>query len=158
DRLAQAAIGQVAKQRVRGPATCEVAQYHDYLERRIGTAPLTVLHQRLRDEQDLQASWRTFHRYVRAQWPERLRSAPPPTIRLEDPPPGEEAQVDFFYVGFWHDPAVGRQRTLYAFLMTLAHSRHQFLYPCLAEDATAWQEGHIAALHFLGGSPRRVVP
>jgi hypothetical protein len=90
-----------------------------------------VLHQRLRDEQGLRASWRTFHRYVRAQWPERLQAAPRTTIRLDDPPPGEEAQVDFFYVGYWHDPAVGRRRKLYALLMTLSQSRHQFLYPSI---------------------------
>src|SRR5260221_3794406 len=158
DRLAQAAMAQVAKPRARGPASGAVAQYHAYLDQRIGTAPLTVLHQRLRDEQGLRASWRTFHRYVRAQWPERLHPAPRTTIRLDDPLPGEEAQVDFFYVGHWLDPATGRRRKLYAFLMTLSHSRHQFLYPCLAEDATAWLEGHVAALQFFGGAPRRVVP
>jgi transposase len=158
DRLAQAAIAQVAKPRAPGPARGEVAQYHDYLEPRIGTVPLSVLHQRLRDEHGLQASWRTFHRYVRVQWPERLNPLPRTTIRLDDPPPGEEAQVDFFYVGPWFDPVVGRRRKLYALLMTLSHSRHQFLYPCLAEDATAWLEGHVAALHFFGGTPRRVVP
>ncbi len=158
DRLAAAAIARVAKPREPGSARCEVAQYHGYLEQRIGTVPLSVLHQRLRDEQGLHASWRTFHRYVRAQWPERLHSTPRMTIRLDDPPPGEEAQIDFFYVGPWVDPAVGRRRKLYALLMTLSHSRHQFLYPCLAEDASAWLEGHVAALHFFGGTPRRVVP
>jgi transposase len=158
DRLAQAAIAQVAKPRVGGSASGEVAQYHAYLEPRIGTVPLAVLHQRLRDEHGLRASWRTFHRYVRAQGPERLHPAPRTTIRLDDPPPGEEAQVDFFFVGYWVEPATQRRRKLYALLMTLSHSRHQFLYPCLAEDATAWLEGHVAALHFFGGTPCRVVP
>jgi transposase len=158
DRLTAAAMARVAKRRARGPATNEVAQYHGYLEERIGLVPLAVLHQRLRDEEGLRASWRTFHRYARAHWPDRLRAGRQPTIRLEDPPPGEEAQVDFFYVGLWPDREVGRRRKLYAFLMTLSHSRHQFLYPCLAEDAVAWHEGHIQALHFFGGSPRRIVP
>jgi transposase len=158
DRLAQAAMAQVATPRARGPASSEVAQYHAYLEQRVGTVPLSVLHQRLRDERGLHASWRTFHRYVRTQWPERLHPPPRTTIRLDDPLPGEEAQVDFFYVGPWFDPATGRGRKLSALLMTLSHSRHQFLYPCLAEDASAWLEGHVAALHFFGGTPRRVVP
>src|SRR5207244_4443066 len=83
------------------------------------------------------------------------RGAPGATIRLDDPPPGEEAQVDFFYVGLWHDPDLGRRRKLYAFLMTLSHSRHQFLYPVLAEDATTWHEGHVKGLAFFGGAPRR---
>ncbi len=158
DRLTAAAMARVAKRQERGPAASEVTQYRDYLDKMVGTVHLTVLHQRLRDEHGLRASWRTFHRYVQAQWPERLRRAPRATIRLDDPPPGEEAQVDFFYVGLWHDPRVGHRRKLYAFLLTLSHSRHQFLYPCLAEDAAAWHEGHIQALQFLGGTPRRIVP
>jgi transposase len=145
ERLTRAALDRVARRHGRGPAASEVAQHRDYLDKMVGTVPLSVLHQRLRDERGLRASWRTFHRYVRAQWPERLRGAPGATIRLDDPPPGEEAQVDFFYVGLWHDPDLGRRRKLYAFLMTLSHSRHQFLYPVLAEDAVAWHEGHVKA-------------
>jgi len=41
--------------------------------------------------------------------------------------------------------------------MTLSHSRHQFLYPVLAEDSTAWLDGHVAAFTFFGGAPRRLV-
>ncbi len=158
DRLTRAAMERVARRRTRGPAASEVAEYRAYLEKNVGVVSLSVLHQRLRDEHGLRASWRTFHRYVRAQWPERMRGAPGVTVRLDDPPPGEEAQVDFFYVGLWHDPELGRRRKLYAFLMTLSHSRHQFLYPCLAEDAVAWHEGHVKGLAFFGGAPRRIVP
>ncbi len=158
ERVARATIHRVARRRERGQATAAVAQYHDYLEKRVGEVRLAVLHQRLCDEQELRVSWRTFYRYVAAQWPERLRGAVRPTIRLDDPPPGDEAQVDFFYMGRWFDSEVGRQRKLYAFLMTLGHSRHQFLYPCLAEDSEAWLAGHAAAFSFFGGVPHRVVP
>jgi transposase len=158
EQLARAALTRVQRRRAGGTATAAVARHHAYLAQWVGEVPLSVLHQRLRDEHDLRVSWRTFYRYVRTHWPERLRSAVAPTVRLDDPPPGEEAQVDFFYVGLWHDPEAGRRRKLYAFLMTLSHSRHQFLYPCLAEDAAAWHEGHLAALAFFGGAPRRIVP
>jgi len=124
----------------------------------VGEVRLAVLHQRLCDEQELRVSWRTFYRYVAAHWPERLRGAVRPTVRLDDPPPGDEAQVDFFYMGRWFDPEADRQRKLYAFLMTLGYSRHQFLYPCLAEDGDAWLAGHVAAFTFFAGVPRRVVP
>ena len=50
--------------------------------------------------------------YARAQWPERLRSAPRVTVPLADPPPGDEAQVDFFAVGRWKDAESGRSRKL----------------------------------------------
>src|SRR5438874_73728 len=116
ERLARAALQRVTRRSGGGKATAAVAAYHGYLERWVGEAPLSVLHQRLRDEQGLRASWRTFYRYARSHWPERARGTPAPTVRLADPPPGEEAQVDFFYVGLWHDPEAGRRRKLYALL------------------------------------------
>ena len=158
EALTAAAMTRVAAQRAPGAVAQELAQYHAYLAERVGTVQLTVLHQRLRDEHGLTASWGTFYRYVAAHWPGRLARRPRPTVRLADPPPGEEAQVDFLYAGLWTDPALGRRRRLYAFLMTLSHSRHQFLYPVLAEDSTAWLDGHVAAFTFFGGAPRRLVP
>ncbi len=156
-RSAQAVIDRVARQRAPGAVTATVAQHHAYLEEWVGRVRLSVLHQRLRDERGLAASWGAFYRYVAKHWPDRLRAAPRVTVRRDDPPPGEEAQVDFFYVGLWHDPESGKRRKLYAFLLTLSHSRHQFLYPTLAEDSAAWLDGHVAAFAFLGGVPRRVV-
>ncbi len=156
--ITEATIQRVAQQRAPGAVEEELARYHAYLSAQVGTVQLTVLHQRLQREQGLAASWGSFYRYVAAQWPGRLARRPRPTIRLADPPPGDEAQVDFFYAGLWADPAAGRQRRLYGFLMTLGYSRHQFLYPVLAEDSTAWLAGHVAAFSFFGGAPRRLVP
>jgi transposase len=158
DGLAEAALAHVAQERPPGAVTQDVARFHDYLVARVGEVHLTVLHQRLRDEHGLTASWGTFYRYARRQWPDRLARPPRTTVRLDDPPPGTEAQVDFFYAGRWHDPEAGRERRLYAFLMTLSHSRHQFLYPVLGEDAAAWLEAHVHAFAFFGGVPRRLVP
>ena len=42
--------------------------------------------------------------------------------------------------------------------MTLSYSRHQFLYPVLAEDLSAWLDAHVAAFTFFGGAPKRLVP
>jgi transposase len=97
DQLAAAAIAQVAHQRPPGAVRQDVARYRSYLEQHVGQVQLSVLHQRLRDEQGLQASWGSFYRYVRATWPDRMARTPQATIRLDDPPPGAEAQVDFFY-------------------------------------------------------------
>lgn len=158
EELATAALARVAGPPKPTPAADEIARHHAYLERWVGQVQLSVLHQRLRDERGLRASWRSFHRYARRHWPERLQPQPRVTIRLDDPPPGEEAQVDFFYIGLWDDPEVGRRRKLYCFQMTLSHSRHTFLYPVTGEGGTAWLAAHVAALEFFGGCPRRVVP
>ncbi len=158
ERRARAALAQVETRRPAGPATVALAPYHDYLAERVGQVRLSVLYQRLHDEHGLPVSWASFYRYAQIHWPERLRPTPRVTVPLADPPPGEEAQVDFFYVGRWEDPESGRARKLSAFLLTLSHSRHQFLYPVLGEDATVWLEAHVAAFSFLGGAPRRLVP
>jgi transposase len=158
DRLASDALAAVAHERPPGAVTQDVARFHAYLDTRVGQVHLSVLHQRLRDEHALAASWGTFYRYVRRHWPDRLARTPRLTVRLDDPPPGAEAQVDFFYGGRWFDPEAGRERRVYAFLMTLSHSRHQFLYPVLGEDSAAWLEGHVAAFTFFGGVPKRIVP
>jgi transposase len=42
--------------------------------------------------------------------------------------------------------------------MTLSHSRHQFLYPVLSEDATSWLEAHVAALTLFRRRSHRLVP
>lgn len=157
EELTVRAIGQVAQQRTPGVVSAGLADYHAYLEEWVGTVQVTVLYQRLRDEQGLTASWGTFYRYVAAHWPGRLARRPRATVRLCDPRPGLEAQVDFFYAGLWEDRPAARRRRLYAFLMTLSHSRHQFLYPVLAEDGQAWLAGHVAAFTYFGGVPKRVV-
>ena len=161
ERLARATIAQGATSGQPGPAAAALAPYHAYLAERVGEVRLSVLYQRLNDErrpEGLGVSWATFYRYARAHWPERLRPAPRVTVPLADPPPGAEGQVDFFFVGRWEDPEAGRRRRLSAFLLTLSHSRHQFLYPVLGEDALVWLEAHVAAFAFLGGAPRRLVP
>lgn len=158
EQLARTVVEQVAAVREPGTASGEVARFHAYLTGRVDEVRLSVLYQRLHDEQQLKASWGTFYRYVRRHWPEAGRSAMRVTVRLPELPPGEEAQVDFFYAGRWHDPEEKRERRLYAFLMTLSHSRHQFLYPVLGEDSSAFLEGHVLAFAFFAGAPRRLVP
>jgi transposase len=158
ERLTRAAQAAVTPGRTPGVAMAAVACYHDELDRLVGKVKLAVVYQRLRDEHGLAVSWASMYRYVSTHWPERLQAAPHLTIRLDDPAPGEEAQVDFFYVGMWRNPETERRQRLSAFLMTLSHSRHQFLYPVLAEDSVAWLDGHVAAFRFFGGAPKRLIP
>jgi hypothetical protein len=99
ERAARAAIAQVAAEPRVGDASLASAAYHEHIAERVGSVRLTVLHQRLRDEQKLKVSWASFYRYARQHWPDRLRPAPRIAVRLDDPRPGEEAQIDYFYVG-----------------------------------------------------------
>ena len=42
--------------------------------------------------------------------------------------PGEVAEVDFGRLGIINDPASGRNRVLYALVVTLLFSRYQYVY------------------------------
>jgi len=71
--------------------------------------------------------------------------------------PGEEAQVDFGYAGLMKDPATSRMRKAWFFVMTLSHSRHQFVRFVFDQSAATWLRCHRLAFEAFGGVPSRVV-
>jgi hypothetical protein len=79
------------------------------------------------------------------------------TVRKPDPPPGQEAQLDYGYLGQWTDPASGKARRVWAFVMVLSCSRHLFVRPVVTMPLRVWVEAHVAVLLFFGGAPRRLV-
>ena len=83
-------------------------------------------------------------------WRER-----PVTVRLDDPPPGDEAQVDFGLMG--HVVVDGVRRRLWAFIVTLSRSRYQFVWPCFTQTVEDVCAGLDAAWLFFGGVVRRLV-
>jgi transposase len=117
--------------------------------------PSTV-YQRLRDEHGLAVSVTSFRRYLWSQFPDASDTSRV-TVPRPEVPAGEEAQVDYGFVGSWLDPVTERVRRVWAFIMVLAASRHMFVRPVLAMDQAAWVAAHVAAFSFFGGAPRRVV-
>jgi hypothetical protein len=81
-----------------------------------------------------------------------------PTPPRPEVDPGEEAQIDYGFLGTWFDPALQRLRRVWAFVMVLACSRHMFVRPVLKVDQRSWVACHVAAFSFFGGAPRRLVP
>jgi transposase len=133
-----------------------IAPYRELIAAMLETNTVTTVHQRLRDEHGLGVSLTSLRRYCWAEFPdevtrERVRVPRPPTE------PGEEAQVDYGYLGRWHDPQAGRPRRVWAFVMVLAWSRHMFVRPVLRLDALAWTAAHVAAYAFFGGVALRTV-
>ena len=101
------------------------------------TNTATTVHQRLRDEHGLAVGLTSFRRYVWREFPEEnLRNiATPPR---PDVPPGEEAQIDYGYLGTWLDPLTERMRRVWAFVLVLACSRYMFVRPVLTMDQRTW--------------------
>lgn len=149
---------QLADTRLRQISWPLIEPHRDYIVAQLedGVTKATI-HQRLRDEQGLQASVASVKRWIAANLPEQaLRSKV--TVLGDDPPPGWEAQIDYGYLGMWADPLGGRRRRVWGFVMVLACSRHLFLRPVLRMDQQAWTECHVEAFRFFGGAPARLVP
>lgn len=118
---------------------------------------LATVHQRLRDEHGLVASESSLRRYVAANMAEEVTRSSVTLLR-DDPPPGQEAQVDYGLLGRWQDPISGAWRRVWAFVMVLSASRHMFVRPVLVMDQRAWTACHVAAFTFFGGAPARLIP
>ncbi len=91
-------------------------------------------------------------RYVR-----ELRARQPEGFVRVEVDPGQEAQVDFGSAGMILDSTRGGVRRAWVFVMTLAHSRHQFARIVFDQSLATWCECHIRAFEFFGGVVHRVV-
>ena len=112
---------------------------------------IAAIHQRLK-EQGYTGSYMSVYRFVRQLEPR----TPAVTVRVETRP-GEEAQVDFGYVGRMLDPGTGQERKTWVFVMTLAWSRHMYAEFVFDQQVATWLLCHRHAFEFFGGVPERVV-
>jgi transposase len=143
--------------RARSSVHGQIAPFHDYIEKHLATTTLATIHQRLRDEHGLSVSIASLRRYVHIEFAEE-GAAERATVLRDDPPPGEEAQLDYGHLGSWTDPASGARKRVWAFIMTLSFSRHLFCYPVLRMTQGEFLAAHVAAFEFFGGCPARLVP
>jgi transposase len=98
----------------------------------------------------------SLRRYVWSTFPDR-RGGPQPTVLRPEVAAGQEAQIDYGYLGRWLDPLSERVRRVWAFVVVLACSRHMFVRPVLSMDQSSWVAAHVAAWEFFGGCPARLV-
>lgn len=113
---------------------------------------LVRIHELLARE-GLQASYTTLRRYAHRElgWRER-----PHTIRVDDAPLGQEAQLDFGLMGRLRD-GDGRIRKLWVLIVTLTASRYMFVWPTFFQTVEAVCEGLDAAWAFFDGMPKHIV-
>jgi transposase len=101
----------------------------------------------------VQVGYTTLRRFARAELGWHMRT---PTVRIDDPPPAQEAQIDFGLMGIVVD-AEGRRRKLWVLLVTLSFSRHMFVWPTYTQTVADVCAGLDAAWAFFGGVPKHVV-
>ena len=139
----------------------EVAQHRERIERWLGgdgdTRPLRLskVHTLLVRDHGMQASYDTLWRYAHQQLSWRDK---PSTVRIDDPPPGQEAQVDFGKMGWLVDAETGHRRTLWVLVVTLAFSRYQFVWPTFRQTTEAVCEGLDRAWMFFGATIATLIP
>lgn len=113
----------------------------------------TAIWERLK-ERGYQGGLSSVYRFLRHLAP--AQAGAKATVRVERAV-GEEAQVDFGYVGLMLDPTSGLLRKTWAFVMTLSYSRHQYVEFVFDQSLPTWLKLHQHALEFFGGVPRRIV-
>lgn len=114
---------------------------------------LTRVHELLQ-RKGVAAGYTTLRRYVEREpgWQKRE-----PTVRMADPPLGEEAQVDFGQAGMVTS-SNGRRRKLWVLIVTLSCSRYQFIWPTFEQTTQEVCAGLDAAWRFFDGVVKRLVP
>ncbi len=78
-------------------------------------------------------------------------------MRVADVAPGELAEVDFGRLGLVPDPTTGRRRLVHALIVTLVHSRHQYVHVTASQQLADPIAGLEDAWAFFGGVVCRVV-
>lgn len=121
-----------------GDKPLKLAKVHDLLKRR-----------------GVEVTYPTLRRFAIAElgWHKRV-----PTVRIDDSPPGEEAQVDFGKMGRFLDETTGKMRDLWALIVTLTFSRYMFVKPMFLQTTEAVCGGLDEAWAFFGGVTQRIVP
>lgn len=101
---------------------------------------MVAIHLRLVRHHGYSGSYSSVRRFVHHLRPRRKEVV----VRLESPP-GQCAQVDFGGAGKMRDPASGRLRQAYCFVMTLAYSRHQYVEFVFDQKMETWIGCHQRA-------------
>ena len=148
---------QLGKARRNGAAWDELAARHEEIAERLKVNRPSTVWQRMHDDAGLQASLPSFRRYALAALPEAYGRRLSITVRRDDPPLGEEAQVDYGRLGKWTDPQTGETMILNAFILVLSFSRHMFVAVVRRMDAATWLDCHMRAFAFFGAVPSRII-
>jgi transposase len=80
------------------------------------------------------------------------------TVRVADPPPGRELQIDFGRLGLVPDPEHNRNRVCKALIFTCCSSRHMFVWPTFFETTAEVIAGCEAAWSYFGGIFPVIIP
>jgi transposase len=131
--------------------------YQEEIRTALATTKASTIWQRLRDDKGVKVSQPSFYRYLSCFLTDVWKK-PRISVRRDDPPPGDEAQIDFGYLGMWQDPKTGKRYRLWAFALILSFSRHMFVRVVTRMNQQEWLSCHVSAFQFFRGVTRRITP
>ena len=139
---------------VEAPSEELLSPWAEQIERWLETDRLQLTRiQELLAGRGCEVSYTTLRRFIRRRgWRHRL----PSTVRMDDGPPGEVAEMDFGRLGFIRDPESGRRRAVWALVVVWRYSRHCFVWPTTSQKLDAVIEGLEEAWAF-SWSPESLV-
>jgi transposase len=137
------------------PALDLIAPHREQIEAWLADTNMTgkQVWRLLKEVHGIAVGYTTIKRYLRKEFSFGRTKA---TVRMETDP-GEEAQVDFGYMGLMYDPDMQKKRRTWAFIMTLSYSRHKFVRFVFRQDIDTWLDCHERAFAFFGGVPVRII-
>jgi Mu transposase, C-terminal domain/Integrase core domain len=141
----------------RSDVFAKLLPFQEEIKEALATTKASTIRQRLCDEKGIKVAQASFYRYLSCFLSD-VWNKPRITVRRDDPPPGNEAQIDFGYLGMWQDPKTGKRYRLWAFALILSYSRHMFVRVVTRMDQREWLNCHIRAFQFFGGTPLRITP
>ena len=156
DQLSRlAVIGQPGPRQAETPSEDLLAPWADQIYQWLtgDRLQLTRIHELLLGR-GCPASYQSLRRFIQKR---NWRKPGGATVRMEDTPPGEVAEVDFGRLGLIHDPDTGRRRAVWALIVVLGYSRHCFVWPSYGQRLEDVIAGLESAWAFFGGIPHYLV-
>lgn len=105
--------------------------------------------QDMQREFDFTGSYDTVKKYVNI-----IKNQPAKAYMVLNALPGEEAQVDFGYIGTIN--VNGKHKKAWVFVMTLSYSRYMYIEVVLNQSVKTFIECHKNAFKYFGGVPETV--
>lgn len=124
--------------------------YREYIQIQLGKElSITRIHQDLQKEFGVKCGYTTLRDYVA-----KLRRDTPHAYMVLHSLPGEEAQVDFGYIGTLK--VNGSPRKAWVFIMSLSYSRYMYAAITLDQSVQTFIRCHTEAFRYFGGVPQTV--
>lgn len=137
------------------PTEALLDPWADQIQEWVQAEKLTLTRvQELLAQRTCAVSYTSLDRYVRGKgWLPGSQG----TVRMEETPPGEVAEMDFGRLGYITDLESGKRRLVWALIIVLGYSRHSFVWPLMRQQLGDIIEGLEAAWAFFGGMPHYLV-